>query len=106
MFVAHSGSVRSVKKHYQVPKYLLIYIFSIFQMLLYLYSDTNYALAGFVAEYFITKSPITCPNYYERCTGEKKCNCTEENNAIDKTVTTTGGVSSNLTISNSNNTNS
>lgn len=46
-------------------------------MLILLYSDTNYALEGFVAEYFTTSCPVKCSDL-SRCTGNTKCDCEED----------------------------
>ena len=47
------------------------------QLLIVLYSDTNYVLEGFVAEYFVTPCLLSCPNLKD-CTGETKCDCVIE----------------------------
>jgi len=46
-------------------------------MLILLYSDTNYALEGFVAEYFTSVCPLKCIDL-PSCTGETKCDCEED----------------------------
>ena len=43
-------------------------------MLLLLYSDTNYALEGFTAEYFISPCPLVCPDW-KSCNGSSECPC-------------------------------
>lgn len=50
-----------------------VYVFFSFQMLILLYSDTNYVLEGFRASYYVSNCLNNCHNH-GKCVGHK-CVC-------------------------------